>query len=194
MSAWRDMTAEEKVDAIRAAHVATDTSVTLGRKLGCSRNAIIGVYGRRPDLKVSHPLPESSAAKAARRKTPLPPKKAKSMAGLKWISTKVSDEPLPDMPPAPATARRCRLHELERHECKWPVDEVDDVHLFCGLPKRPERVYCDEHHALAYRGIPMKRLGGFAPKDPGDLHPRALLSYGRPHPGNKRLTKPSIKA
>lgn len=193
------MTAEEKVDAIRAAHVATDTSVTLGRKLGCSRNAIIGVYGRRPDLKVSHPLPESSAAKAARRSTPLPPKKAKSMAGLKWISTKVSDEPLPGMPPAPATARRCRLHELDRHECKWPVDEVDDVHLFCGLPKRPERVYCDEHHALAYRPVPARKLYPSEAKGTGrepDLSAKAYF-YGRTAvmmTKNKRLTKPSIKA
>lgn len=194
MSAWRELTADGKADAIRAAHTVGCTAEALGRKLGCSRNAIIGVYTRRRDLHATHPLHESTNAKAARRPTPITAplleKKAKSMSGLKWVSTKVSDEPLPEFPPAPATARRCRLHEIERHECKWPVDEVDDVHLFCGLPKRPERVYCDEHHALAYRPV-VKRLDTRDRKrSENDTMPfRSIINYGR-----SSLTKPSIKA
>jgi hypothetical protein len=46
------------------------------------------------------------------------------------------------------------LWELKRHDCRWPVDRVDDAWHFCGEPAAvseglPHR-YCAAHAALAF--------------------------------------------
>ena len=193
---WRDMNTDEKADAIRERHKPGWSATDLGAALGCTRHAIIGVYQRRPELKTTHPLRVANKDTAPKH-LPTGPKvrKAKSMSGLHWKSTKVSPDPLPIEPAPPLEARRVRLHELERCECKWPVEEIEEgVHLFCGLPRQLERAYCDKHHALAYRGCPPTRLGGFNVKAVEDLMQRTIVRYGAMHPQNKRLTKQSIKA
>lgn len=122
-------------------------------------------------------------------------RKAKSMSGLHWKSTKVSPDPLPVEPAPPLEARRVRLHELERCECKWPVEEIEEgVHLFCGLPRQLERAYCDKHHALAYRPTLMKRIARpNKERHEGDEEPLPIRMAIRTVHFN-RLTKQSIKA
>jgi hypothetical protein len=39
---------------------------------------------------------------------------------------------------------------LEVSGCRWPVDEVNGVHLFCDAPKPFGRSYCDCHHQRAH--------------------------------------------
>jgi hypothetical protein len=45
------------------------------------------------------------------------------------------------------------LLDLTDGECRYPIDEVDGQHLFCGLPGTP---YCVSHHQLCYRGTARK--------------------------------------
>jgi GcrA cell cycle regulator len=48
---------------------------------------------------------------------------------------------------------RITLPELERHQCKWPVEENRRVvggFLFCGHRRMGEGPYCDKHARLAY--------------------------------------------
>lgn len=46
---------------------------------------------------------------------------------------------LPDTPPVP-------LLDLSDHVCRWPL-----TNGFCGAPSKAKSVYCNQHHAVAYR-------------------------------------------
>jgi GcrA cell cycle regulator len=54
---------------------------------------------------------------------------------------------------ANAGARRVPIMELERGQCRWPVNDAarGDEHLFCGAPAIPGKSYCAAHAAIAYR-------------------------------------------
>ncbi|MGO9234903.1 MAG: GcrA family cell cycle regulator [Methylocella sp.] len=66
------------------------------------------------------------------------------------------------------------LWELKRHDCRWPVDRVDDAWHFCGEPAAvsqglPHR-YCAAHAALAFA-----RMGGRGGRNAGAA---GRLSFG----------------
>jgi hypothetical protein len=68
------------------------------------------------------------------------------------------------------------LWELKRHDCRWPVDRVDDAWHFCGEPAAvsqglPHR-YCAAHAALAFA-----RMGAAAAGTPAPL----ADSHSAPH-------------
>ncbi len=54
---------------------------------------------------------------------------------------------------ANAAARRVPIMELERGQCRWPVNDAarGKEHLFCGAPAIPGKSYCAAHAAIAYR-------------------------------------------
>ena len=44
-----------------------------------------------------------------------------------------------------------KLTELDSHTCRWPIgDPRDDDFCFCGKRVRTGQTYCDEHSAMAY--------------------------------------------
>ncbi|MBQ8481520.1 MAG: global cell cycle regulator GcrA-like protein [Alphaproteobacteria bacterium] len=46
---------------------------------------------------------------------------------------------------------RVKLVDLDSHTCRWPVgDPRDDDFGFCGKKVRAGQTYCDEHSAMAY--------------------------------------------
>lgn len=57
---------------------------------------------------------------------------------------------VPAMPAAPMPRR---LADLERHACRWPVNDasLSELHLFCGERTAPAKPYCTRHCRLAYR-------------------------------------------
>lgn len=46
-----------------------------------------------------------------------------------------------------------RLADLERHACRWPVNDasLSELHLFCGERTAATKPYCTRHCRLAYR-------------------------------------------
>lgn len=42
-----------------------------------------------------------------------------------------------------------RLLELSNHECKWPVSEDRDGHLFCAARTSEGCSYCPDHRAMS---------------------------------------------
>ncbi|WP_084438006.1 GcrA family cell cycle regulator [Shinella sp. HZN7] len=57
------------------------------------------------------------------------------------------------MPAAPVPRR---LADLERHACRWPVNDANpsELHLFCGERTATAKPYCTRHCRLAYRVRP----------------------------------------
>lgn len=54
--------------------------------------------------------------------------------------------------------KRLTLMELTADTCRWPIgDPQEPGFSFCGCPVKEGSVYCAEHHARAYTGIPVKK-------------------------------------
>lgn len=75
------------------------------------------------------------------------------------------------------------LWELKRHDCRWPVDRVDDAWHFCGEPAAvsqglPHR-YCAAHAALVFA-----RMGAAAAGTPAPL----ADSHSAPHVQETEVT------
>lgn len=41
------------------------------------------------------------------------------------------------------------LHELGKHECKWPLND-NPPFAFCAEVRKPGSIYCDHHDSRAY--------------------------------------------
>ena len=48
------------------------------------------------------------------------------------------------------------LLHLKNHQCHWPVNFVDDNHLFCGRRVVKGKPYCDEHYNKSINHKAMK--------------------------------------
>lgn len=122
--------------AIREVYRDGDTMGDLAKKLGVTRNAVAGVYDRCKGLRADCPLPVPCQHPSRLR--PRRPATPKLLA----------------KPPAPITAPHGAgrtLMMLQRHQCKWAVNEaaIGEQHLFCGMPA--EGSYCEHHKARAFR-------------------------------------------
>lgn len=113
----------------------------IAARLHKTRNAIAGIIHRNKPLQLIGRRPAVSKPAAARKKR-------------EFVVTKPAQparaQPEPPQPiPAPAM-RLVGLVDLERFECKWPV-EVDlgviGHHRFCGAPTT--ETYCRHHAAIS---------------------------------------------
>lgn len=108
----------------------------IGRRLGVTKNAVVGKVHRLGLKKRQSPIRQSSGASSQ-------PKKAK-----KVVATTAAPQPAPAKAPSGDVVR---LEELTATMCCWPEGEpgTPDFH-FCGKPAVPEKPYCEEHCARAY--------------------------------------------
>ena len=101
-----------------------------------SRNAVVGKLFRLGLRRTDEQRYEAQARGArdvrARRGPPLFPA-----------------APLPPPSPCAANPRLVEITALESRACRWPY-ETAGATRFCGLPARPGRAYCPDHHAIAY--------------------------------------------
>jgi hypothetical protein len=44
------------------------------------------------------------------------------------------------------------IYELAPGGCRFAVDWLDGLHVFCNAPQQPQSAYCPGHHARAYTG------------------------------------------
>lgn len=49
-------------------------------------------------------------------------------------------------------AGKLLITDLKPNGCKWPVEEIERKHFFCGAPRILGCPYCPEHAAGAYNG------------------------------------------
>ena len=158
MASDTDWTKEETVARLRALWAEGHSTAEIGRRMGTSKNAVVGkahrlglpprpspIRGkgtgtpRRPPPRPRGPTlpPLAGAAGAAPAR---PPSAAPRPAAL------AAPAPEPAQPPAtvfkPLAAR---------HPCCWPIGEPGPRELrTCDGPAVPGKPYCQEHAALAY--------------------------------------------
>lgn len=136
---WKSLNTAGKVAAIKSVYEPGMTTREIAAFFhGSSRNAIIGMYSRYPqELSECRLLPmgvRSVRTERREKKVSLP---------AKFFKTPEVEAHLCGKP----------LMALERHQCRWPVNdaEVGELHLFCGMPSTG--TYCEHHSSKAYRSV-----------------------------------------
>ncbi len=138
---------EETIARIRALWAEGHSTAEIGRRMGISKNAVVGKAHRlnlpaRPSpIRRTHGR-EARAAAAVRRVT------GPTLPALQSVARA-----------AGAEERRCVLRPVPAQprpagrvsSCCWPLGEPGTPEFrFCGDPTVPAKPYCEEHVALAY--------------------------------------------
>lgn len=151
MSQWATLSVEDRIALIKSKWDDGVSARDLASRIGgVSRNAIIGMYSRHGSKLSDTPLQVPPGSPGRKAKAPRVPKVRKVAARRPVVErekpvprVRVAATPIPE----PTDIRRVPLIELERGECKWPVDHDGERHLFCGLARRDrDTSYC-AHHA-----------------------------------------------
>lgn len=167
--AWTD----EMVDQLKAMWIEGTTTGEIGKRLGVSKNSIVGkvhrlgLSGRPSPIKkkdeeaeikveievISQPLVEKphkekeskiSIAKAEKLE------KAQNAAATKQahkeeVALENNNKSLSHH------QGKTMLTDLDNHTCRWPLgDPKDENFHFCGKKVRLGQTYCDEHSSIAY--------------------------------------------
>lgn len=153
-----------------------ESSARIGAKFGVSKNAIIGIAARNPDLFVSKKRGEPQHARNGGRK-PKPPGEQRAKPLHDIVGNKVRNmnnsrkarmestrreaeefaagtSPLLDI--APDDAERLNmgtgkeLMDLGAHDCRFALNNGSPF-IFCASATDDGAVYCDHHAKRAYR-------------------------------------------
>jgi GcrA cell cycle regulator len=138
---WTD----DAIARLRALWAEGHSTAEIGRRMGVSKNAVVG-KAHRLGLE-ARPSPirreeEAAAARPAQLRRVVGP----TLPALAAVSAAVPAVPAGvRMAPAPMTAGpRART-------CCWPLGEPGTVSFrFCGAEALPGKPYCAEHAAVAY--------------------------------------------
>lgn len=161
--AWTD----EMVDQLRAMWVEGLTTGEIGKRLGVSKNSIVGKVHRlglsgRPspikkkeDTNTAAPAVEPQAKPVKEKNTPKEPKAAKPKPEKAAVAEEVSVEKMPEKNACVSKPHshngKTMLTDLDNHTCRWPLgDPKDENFHFCGKKVRIGQTYCDEHANIAY--------------------------------------------
>lgn len=161
--AWTD----EMVDQLREMWKQGLTTGEIGKRLGVSKNSIVGKVHRlglsgRPSPIKKKDAPETPAPKKASNETAAKndkPKNEKAPVAkpeknvAKPIENEIKFEEKAEfeMSSRPQHSGKTSLTDLDNHTCRWPIgDPKDDNFHFCGKKVRIGQTYCDEHAAVAY--------------------------------------------
>lgn len=145
---WTD----ENTAKLREMWAAGDSATVIAEQLGgVSRNAVIGKIARlrnRDDSIERRPNPATAGR---------PPKSVKvaRLPRLKPKPVKIGSHPITCEPVVADVLKleplNLTLVELERCDCRWPVDGEKELTLFCGHRQAEGSSYC-EYHKRAARG------------------------------------------
>jgi GcrA cell cycle regulator len=155
--------AEETIVRLRALWDEGHSTAEIGRRLGVSKNAVVG-KAHRLDLP-ARPSPirrdGSGEGRPARRATPrrvagptLPPLSSSGLIGVSAPAMMASASPLAPRP-TPVPPPRALPPPLRPYgrvvTCCWPIGEPGTRSFcFCDAASVPGKPYCDDHAQLAY--------------------------------------------
>lgn len=174
MAGWTD----EMVEGLRRMWDEGLTTGEIGKRLGVSKNSIVGKVHRLKLVSRPSPIkkkeeteaaPVKEAKKVEEKKEPAPkpvepkaaapkpevkkepaPKEAPKPVVKEPIVT-IKEEPITCAAPTKRADGKVGVTDLDNHTCRWPIgDPKDDNFHFCGKKVRVGQTYCEEHSAVAY--------------------------------------------
>lgn len=173
--AWTD----EMVEDLRKMWKEGLTTGEIGKRLGVSKNSIVGKVHRLGLSGRPSPIKKKETPTETAAETEKAPKKSKETSAPvdkkenKPENKKEKKETAPahikeETPLAPAKDPlweekkrpqdgKVSLTDLDNHTCRWPIgDPKDENFHFCGKKVRIGQTYCDEHAAIAYVKVSKK--------------------------------------
>ncbi|HWX47384.1 MAG TPA: GcrA family cell cycle regulator [Roseomonas sp.] len=170
----------EAIETLRALWAEGHSTAEIGRRMGVSKNAVVGKAHRlnlpprpspirREEAGVSAPAPAPATAPetvaaapapapvappapAARPAPPAAPASPSLSSTLPPATQPVAGRPLPaPRRPAPPTAVVRPFQRVGGRSCCWPIGEPGTPEFrFCTSEAIPGKPYCPEHAAVAY--------------------------------------------
>ncbi|HTW27255.1 MAG TPA: GcrA family cell cycle regulator [Acetobacteraceae bacterium] len=150
---------EESIAQLRMLWAEGLSTAEIGRRMGVSKNAIVG-KAHRLSLD-ARPSPIRRGGEGVRRPRPprpvsgptLPPLAAmRPAAEMRTVEARpgpMPPRPMPAPPPRPVVV--ARPARSRQPACCWPIGEPGTPSFrFCEAEAMPAKPYCQEHAALAY--------------------------------------------
>jgi GcrA cell cycle regulator len=137
----------EAIETLRALWAEGLSTAEIGRRMGVSKNAVVGK---------AHRLNLPARPSPIRREANLSPRPAtpRPIAARSIAPRPVRQTPRPQPAPAPVALRPPAPRHVSRigtRSCSWPIGEPGTRGFhFCGCEALPGKPYCAEHAAIAY--------------------------------------------
>lgn len=144
---WTD----ESVEELRRLWDKGLTANEIAKKLGVTKNAIVGKVHRLCLKARPSPIKTKSEGEVVQ-----PAVATQESVVETEVAEEVVAEPINVTVTEPITKKHdsfghVRLVDLDSHTCRWPLgDPRDEDFGFCGKKVRAGQTYCDEHSAVAY--------------------------------------------
>lgn len=149
MTTWSELRPDAKIEAVK---LAWRPNIVVRHMLedlpqGATKNAVIGVYNRNPDLRISHPLNACPIKRQYHRTVERPARVAKRV--YRPVAVKRAVVPVAPTEPAlyDAASMRLSLLELTNRTCRYPTHGQGETTFFCGHGAELDDAYCSHHRA-----------------------------------------------
>ncbi|MBQ9272027.1 MAG: global cell cycle regulator GcrA-like protein [Alphaproteobacteria bacterium] len=137
---------EESVEKLRQMWSEGLTANEIAKKLGVTKNAIVGKVHRLCLTARPSPIKSKDEESSELELSVTENEKEKAIAAKQRSFSKAESEPEICKPGV-----NIKLIDLDSHTCRWPIgDPRDDDFCFCGKKVRTGQTYCDEHAQMAY--------------------------------------------
>lgn len=152
---WND----ETIARIRALWSEGHSTAEIGRRMGISKNAVVGKAHRLNLPARPSPIRRGTGEKRASTRSPIRRVTGPTLPALQSVPRAVPPAAPAPVGLAPAPKPQVVLRTVPTQprpsgrisSCCWPLGEPGTPEFrFCGDPTMPAKPYCDEHAALAY--------------------------------------------
>ena len=146
----------EAIDQLRALWAEGHSTAEIGRRMGVSKNAIVGKAHRLNLPPRPSPIRREAADGTPRPAVPQPrriaPPSPREPGPMRRLEAAAPAAPVPAAPPAPAPAAVVRpFPRVSARSCCWPLGEPGTPDFrFCAAEALGGKPYCAEHAAVAY--------------------------------------------
>jgi GcrA cell cycle regulator len=147
----------KSIDLLRALWAEGHSTAEIGRRMGVTKNAIVG-KAHRLDLP-ARPSPirklDATGATPAPRRKPAPTREAAPpAAAIGRAPPQPQPRPAPPLPIPSAPVASAQVSHFPRaslRSCCWPIGEPGQREFrFCAAEAAPGKPYCADHAAIAY--------------------------------------------
>jgi len=153
---WND----ETIGRLRALWTEGHSTAEIGRRLGISKNAVVGKSHRLKLEPRPSPIRRDESGQAPRPHLPRCPSLAELQSPLRPAPALrlMPAQTVPTPPAPPVTTTPIRAPLLGRQPCCWPIGEPGTRSFrFCNAINEDGKPYCAEHCKIAYRRLRDRR-------------------------------------
>jgi GcrA cell cycle regulator len=130
----------------------THSAKQIGYMLGRTRSAICGKISRLYREGVLTKQSGKDYVVNPRPPPPPPPPPPQPARFTKAVKANPTWQEIMQSRPAAPVMRPCKLLELRKNRCRWPLGPpLDAATLFCGGRTMPQRPYCPYHSRIAFQ-------------------------------------------